>query len=513
MPIADVLRDMCCSTFARKTATDLAEQYGGDKAGNVVETGFNQLNVEGSATGAGGGFDVSTLLGAFTGKQQGGLQNIMSMVSGGGGDAIKEHIEKKGVDPSLIDGITSMLSKGGGEGGAAGGGGGFDLGTLLHLASSLTKGGGAGGEGAAGGFLHLLSGGAGGGGGQEGSGQGGTMGNIIKILTGLAKSYFNMKSKSSGAQGEAVNAWDAAGAGANADDNKFLQWALQLISSLLFPNKKPKEIVQQGDDDKILDDPGKKTDDGDVKGWVDGHPEIGKMQKDIFDDILDLKDDDDIAAEEDDPAPLIPTPKDFEENCSILDNASILFLNTNLLLDYRKNWRFLYSTKKHDRSLSELVSRISYKGPNIIVVKDTEGRCFGAHSSSSWLDTDGGWVGNGECFLFSLSPKMAIFCSTGKDENFMRLTGDCLALGGKPGNFGLSLGPQLNSGTCHDNIETFDTIRLAGSTSFDIDHVEVWGLGPEPDPNTERSNTQVRKPNLEIRGGQADLADLESQLF
>ena len=39
---------------------------------------------------------------------------------------------------------------------------------------------------------------------------------------------------------------------------------------------------------------------------------------------------------------------------------------------------------------------------------------FGGHASTSWLDTEGGWVGNGECFVFSIQPKMAIFHSTGK---------------------------------------------------------------------------------------------------
>ncbi len=68
------------------------------------------------------------------------------------------------------------------------------------------------------------------------------------------------------------------------------------------------------------------------QGWFDGHPEIGKMQKDVFDDVLDIKDDDE---EEEDPAPIVPTPVDFENDCSALDNAAILFLNTNLLLDYR----------------------------------------------------------------------------------------------------------------------------------------------------------------------------------
>ena len=39
----------------------------------------------------------------------------------------------------------------------------------------------------------------------------------------------------------------------------------------------------------------------------------------------------------------------------------------------------------------------------------------------------------GECFIFSIQPKMAVFHSTGKDENFQMLTGDELAMGGKPG--------------------------------------------------------------------------------
>ena len=41
----------------------------------------------------------------------------------------------------------------------------------------------------------------------------------------------------------------------------------------------------------------------------------------------------------------------------------------------------------------------------------------------------------GECFLFSIQPKMAVFHSTGKDENFQMLTGDQLAMGGQPGQF------------------------------------------------------------------------------
>jgi hypothetical protein len=57
--------------------------------------------------------------------------------------------------------------------------------------------------------------------------------------------------------------WDAAGAGQNGNDRNFLSWALSVIMDLLFPGKKPKDIIEEGKDDNI--DPGKKKKDDNVK--------------------------------------------------------------------------------------------------------------------------------------------------------------------------------------------------------------------------------------------------------
>ena len=54
-----------------------------------------------------------------------------------------------------------------------------------------------------------------------------------------------------------------AGAGQNGSDKNFLSWALSLIMDLLFPGKKPKEIIEEGKADDI--DPGKKKKDDNVK--------------------------------------------------------------------------------------------------------------------------------------------------------------------------------------------------------------------------------------------------------
>ena len=108
---------------------------------------------------------------------------------------------------------------------------------------------GGGGDGAADGFLQLLGGAAGG-----GEGGASSTSNIVKILLGLAKSYFNVKSGSSPAiqVNRDLNfcpvlqtpffyalktifivhngqGWDADGAKENQDNKKYLNWALALI--------------------------------------------------------------------------------------------------------------------------------------------------------------------------------------------------------------------------------------------------------------------------------------------
>ena len=82
-------------------------------------------------------------------------------------------------------------------------------------------------------------------------------------------------------------------------------------------------------------------DDGDVKGWYDGHPEIGKMQKDIFDDIFDTTDDG--VSDEDDPAPIVPKPNNFEVRVNHL--ISCHYRHKNFLLEFKSFLMCLVSVR------------------------------------------------------------------------------------------------------------------------------------------------------------------------
>ena len=334
-------------------------------------------------------------------------------------------LEKKaidmGCDPSLVNGIIGMLGigggGGGGEGGSSGAGGGVNMGSLAQVAQSLTKGGGGSGGGSGNGFLGLLSG-LGGGGGS------GSSSNILQIIIGIAKSFFAMQM----GKNKNLQDWGAAGVTPGKDDDNFGNYGDHLVKDLINPGKKDKDAMD--DDTKDQDTGGNDN----VKGWFDKHPEIGKMQKDVFDDIFDTTDEDDEDRLDDDPTPLIPSPKGFEDGCSKLDQASLLFLNTNVLLDLRKEWRFLYSSEKHNKNWEDFFSRIELQGPTIVLIKSTDGNMFGMFTSTSWAHCEGGWIGNGDSFIFAIKPKMAVFYSTGKDDNILHCSSDHgLAMGGRIG--------------------------------------------------------------------------------
>lgn len=92
----------------KKTAGDMAEQYGGAAARDFVEDGIERLHVDENQAGASGGLDVDQLLQTFTGRQQGGLTNLFSTLAGSLG-GLENTASEKGMDPDLIKSVLDML--------------------------------------------------------------------------------------------------------------------------------------------------------------------------------------------------------------------------------------------------------------------------------------------------------------------------------------------------------------------------------------------------------------------
>ena len=72
------------------------------------------------------------------------------------------------------------------------------------------------------------------------------------------------------------------------------------------------------------------------------------------------------------------------EPFTLLDIPRILFLNSQVRSELRREWRYLFSTAADGESFSHMMAAMKHQGATLIVVKDTEGRIFGGFADECW---------------------------------------------------------------------------------------------------------------------------------
>jgi len=180
---------------------------------------------------------------------------------------------------------------------------------------------------------------------------------------------------------------------------------------------------------------------------------------------------------------------------SLLSLADVLLINSSLPVELRNEWRFLFSSRIHGESFSRLLGAIVDKGPSIIVIKDQDGGVFGGFASTSWTVSPQ-FTGTDKNFLFSLSPKMAVYQTTGFNDHYQYLNiqqqtfPNGLGMGGQLNYFGFWIDAEYGKGKCSPSCTTYTYRQLSAKANFLIDSVEVWAVGPEP----EKDEEEERRP-------------------
>lgn len=226
------------------------------------------------------------------------------------------------------------------------------------------------------------------------------------------------------------------------------------------------------------------------------------LQKVVFNKIYNILDEDTMERYN-----LIPfcNRVSHEKFPSILSWPSIVFLNAGLPAKLQNEWRLLFSTVAHGESFSKLIGLMMNKGPTIIIVKDRDGHVFGGFAPCSWALSPN-YVGDSSSFLFSILPVMERFEPTGYNDHYQYLNvqqqtlPNGLGMGGQYGYFGFWLDAEFGSGHCSETCTTYRNYHmLSAQKCFQIDHVEAWGVGPEPEVEEESKGRSVLDTETEAR--------------
>uniref|UniRef100_A0A098LZ89 MTOR-associated protein MEAK7 n=1 Tax=Hypsiglena sp. JMG-2014 TaxID=1550645 RepID=A0A098LZ89_9SAUR len=169
---------------------------------------------------------------------------------------------------------------------------------------------------------------------------------------------------------------------------------------------------------------------------------------------------------------------------SLLDIPSVTYLNSHLPSELRDKWQLLFASRIHGESFTQLCGHIVNKGPCLLVLKDIDGYIFGGFSSCAW-EVKPQFQGHNTCFLFSISPSLAVFTCSGYNDHYMYLNHgqqtmpNGLGMGGQHEYFGLWVDSNFGQGhsKAKPRCTTYNSPQLSAKEDFLLDSMEVWAVG------------------------------------
>ncbi|XP_036296345.1 MTOR-associated protein MEAK7 [Pipistrellus kuhlii] len=183
---------------------------------------------------------------------------------------------------------------------------------------------------------------------------------------------------------------------------------------------------------------------------------------------------------------------------SVLDPLSVIYLNSQLPREQQHRWHLLFSSELHGHSFAQLCGRVPHRGPCLLLLEDHDGHVFGGFASCSW-EVKPQFQGDNRCFLFSISPSMAVHSCTGYNNHYMYLNHgqqtipNGLGMGGQHHYFGLWIDVDFGKG--HSKAKpactTYNSPQLSAQEDFRFEKMEVWAVGDDSRSKLAKSNKSI----------------------
>lgn len=183
---------------------------------------------------------------------------------------------------------------------------------------------------------------------------------------------------------------------------------------------------------------------------------------------------------------------------SVLDVLSVIYINSHLPRMLQHGWRLLFSSELHGHSFAQLCGHITQQGPCVVLLEDHDGHVFGGFASCSW-EVKPQFQGDDRCFLFSVSPSMAVYTCTGYNDHYMYLNHgqqtipNGLGMGGQHSYFGLWIDADFGKGhsKAKPTCTTYNSPQLSATENFQFQKMEVWAVGDAAGTQLAKSNKSV----------------------
>ena len=192
-----------------------------------------------------------------------------------------------------------------------------------------------------------------------------------------------------------------------------------------------------------------------------------------------------------------------------LSPADAFFLNSCLPdREFRQRWRPLFNSAQDGESFSKFQAAITTaktsRTPTFVIVWEDgdDGHILGGYGSHPWT-LGPKFFGDNTSFLFNLHPKHYMYESLRYNTNYQYLNlkqktmPNGLGMGGQLEFFGLWLDAEYGKGKCTPSCSSFAAPLLSKHEDFTFHHVEVWGVGDEPEDDEDEDGGRGGALNID----------------